>query len=261
MFVSIKEAFGGEVAFTKEFAKNKSYQQSLFDTIGFIYDAEDENLSVIPEDPIPGGRIDDMVYYDGEPKLVIECQDTKGTLDILHATKITAYMYHKGVTDGVVICEDYDQWLVDMVREKFVDRIFIVRPTIVQIDKNSTPLVKFDLIYKPEGFESKTRRIAKTNIQSATSDNVDDPIFTISRITNKKGNIKIHPTKKDSTRIRNRRMNNSIEGIETIKYHCFSNKSDSYARNLESIDDIVKVEVLWQGDNENEYKIKQKELK
>jgi hypothetical protein len=132
MFLSIKEAFGGEVSFTKEFAKNTEYQQALFDVIGFRYDSEDENLKVIPEDPIPGGRIDDMVYYNGEPQLAIECQDTKGMLDILHATKIVGYMAYKKVTDGVIICEDYEQWLVDMVREKFVDRVFIVTPVIVQ---------------------------------------------------------------------------------------------------------------------------------
>lgn len=261
--VTTKEQFGRETEFTKYLSNSKDDLQNLFETCGISsnFSLDESNVEVHTKD---GKRIDITITTEDNETITIECQDTNGLLDAVHASKAQYYAFDQNATVNIILCEDSPETLREYIRfeNRHPDKNnYLVEYSI--ISHNKSCFIDFKSVVKAPSFQERTKRSYYTPKSSSLipADNVNDPIFTISKITDKNGNIKFHKTKKNSSRITNKRTINSPEGIETIKYHCFSNKSDSYARNLESINDIVNVEILWQGDNQDEYNIKFKELK
>lgn len=104
----IKDAFGGEVAFTKFIADDVETSKRLLSALDL---SDEDGYSITPEEHTTHLKRVDLVIRDqeGEIFLVIESQDATGWLDSVHASKITYYMYDKKCDDGVLLCEDADE--------------------------------------------------------------------------------------------------------------------------------------------------------
>ena len=111
---TIKDGFGGELAFTKFIASDAETSRKLLNSL----DLSEEDYTVTPEEPTTHSkRVDLMVRdRDGETLLVIESQDAAGWLDSVHASKLTYYMYDKKCDDGVLLCEDADEHIKGFVK-------------------------------------------------------------------------------------------------------------------------------------------------
>lgn len=166
--VTIKEAFGGEVAFTKHIAKTKSVADRLLICI-------DENLdtdySIVPEDKTVDSKRVDLVVKnsDGETHSVIESQDATGWLDTVHASKIAYYAYEKGTEDAVLIAEDADENVKGFIRwfnENTPLNIWLIQPIIFEVSTKKYH-VEFTNIMRP--FSIKQKRITKRNTGSVNS--------------------------------------------------------------------------------------------
>ena len=256
--VTLKELFGVELNLTEFFRDNKNFQQQIFDAIGFKYEANNEKVRVSHQDSFPEARIDNSVWVNDIRKIIFEFQF--GKQDFAHSTKIDGYMWLAGVNDGVLVVEDYTQSLIDYLRDKPSNILVLLIKAWTDksnIDPSSA-LYDFQLLYKPNTFETKSRRVTENvervinNSSVRINDNENDPIFTLWRLHHSNGETYIQQVKKDATRIKGRRNINSPEGIETAKYYCYSNDSNSFARTLASIDDIIKVDYLGCSNDENE---------
>ena len=112
---TIKEAFGGEVPFTKYIAENKDVARRLLDTIDT---GMSDSFEIAPEDQTVDRKRVDLVVRDSDDNVVqvIESQDATGWLDSVHASKIAYYCYEKGCMDGVLLTEDADEHIKGFIR-------------------------------------------------------------------------------------------------------------------------------------------------
>ncbi len=112
---TIKEAFGGEVPFTKFISQDLDTSRRLINAISAEYDDE---YVIQPEDPTVDSKRVDLVIRDSENIVayVIESQDCTGWLDSIHASKILYYMYEKECFEGILLCEDADEHIKGFVR-------------------------------------------------------------------------------------------------------------------------------------------------
>lgn len=163
--LSIKEAFGGEVVFTKHIASNVEVASRLLETID---SGMSENFSIKPEDETLDRKRVDLVVRDEDNNVVqvIESQDASGWLDSVHASKIAYYCYEKGCMDGVLLTEDADEHIKGFVRwynENTPLNIYLI---YVQIfDSNPKPYVNFIPVMRP--FNVKDKKIQrKTSLKS-----------------------------------------------------------------------------------------------
>lgn len=122
---TIKSAFGGEVAFTKFISEDKSTQQRLLDSLNL---AIEDGYQVKPEDPTEDSKRVDLTVQDedGNVLLVIESQDATGWLDSVHASKIMYYMWDKGCSQGVILSEDADEYIMSFVRSLNTEHNFSI---------------------------------------------------------------------------------------------------------------------------------------
>jgi hypothetical protein len=169
---NIKEAFGGEVAFTKFIATDVETSKRLLNAL----DLDEEDYSVTPEEHTVHSKRVDLVVRDqeGDIFLVIESQDASGWLDSVHASKITYYMYDKKCDDGVLICEDADEHIKGFVRwlnENTPLRITLVGVVIYESNKN--PYCEFIPLIRPTQTQDK-KIVRKSNPSTDLDNNVTE---------------------------------------------------------------------------------------
>lgn len=165
---NIKEAFGGEVPFTKYIASDIETSKRLLNAI----DLDEEEYVITPEEhTVHSKRVDLIVRdSDGDIFLVIESQDASGWLDSIHASKITYYMYDKKCDDGVLICEDADEHIKGFVRwlnENTPLRITLVGVVIFENGKN--PYCEFIPLIRPT--QTQDKKVIRKISSSVESDN------------------------------------------------------------------------------------------
>lgn len=114
---TIKEAFGGEVAFTQFIARDAETHRRLLETIDM---GMNDGFKIQPESHTVDNKRVDLVVYDedGNAQAVIESQDATGWLDSVHASKIDYYMYDKNCFEGVLLTEDADEHIKGFLRWK-----------------------------------------------------------------------------------------------------------------------------------------------
>lgn len=166
---NIKEAFGGEVPFTKFIASDLETSKRLLNAL----DLDEEDYSVTPEEhTVHDKRVDLIVRdRDGDTFLVIESQDASGWLDAIHASKITYYMYDKKCDDGVLICEDADEHIKGFVRwlnENTPLRITLVGVVIYESSKH--PYCEFIPLIRPT--QTSDKKVVRRSTPSTDSDNL-----------------------------------------------------------------------------------------
>lgn len=165
---SIKEAFGGEVPFTKFIAADLETSKRLLNAL----DLDEEDYSVTPEEHTTHSKRVDLIVRDrdGDMFLVIESQDASGWLDAIHASKITYYMYDKKCDDGVLICEDADEHIKGFVRwlnENTPLRITLVGVVIYENEKN--PYCEFVPLIRPT--QTSDKKVVRRISPSVEADN------------------------------------------------------------------------------------------
>lgn len=169
---SIKEAFGGEVPFTKFIAADLETSKRLLNAI----DLDEEDYNITPEEHTTHSKRVDLIVRDrdGDIFLVIESQDASGWLDSVHASKITYYMYDKKCDDGVLICEDADEHIKGFVRwlnENTPLRITLVGVVIYENGKN--PYCEFVPLIRPTQTQDK-KVVRKSNPNVEADNNVSE---------------------------------------------------------------------------------------
>ena len=165
---NIKEAFGGEVPFTKFIAADLETSKRLLNAL----DLDEEDYKVTPEEHTVHDKRVDLIIRDrdGDTFLVIESQDASGWLDAIHASKITYYMYDKKCDDGVLICEDADEHIKGFVRwlnENTPLRITLVGVVIYESNKN--PYCEFIPLIRPT--QTSDKKIVRKSSPSTDADN------------------------------------------------------------------------------------------
>lgn len=165
---NIKDAFGGEVPFTKFIASDIETSKRLLNAL----DLDEEDYSITPEEhTVHSKRVDLIVRdRDGDMFLVIESQDASGWLDAIHASKITYYMYDKKCDDGVLICEDADEHIKGFVRwlnENTPLRITLVGVVIYENGKN--PYCEFVPLIRPT--QTQDKKVVRKSSPSVEADN------------------------------------------------------------------------------------------
>lgn len=174
---NIKDAFGGEVPFTKFIASDIETSKRLLNAL----DLDEEDYSVTPEEhTVHSKRVDLIVRdRDGDMFLVIESQDASGWLDAIHASKITYYMYDKKCDDGVLICEDADEHIKGFVRwlnENTPLRITLVG--VVIYENGKTPYCEFVPLIRPTQTQDK-KVVRKSNTSIDADNNISEQVQTI----------------------------------------------------------------------------------
>lgn len=165
---NIKDAFGGEVPFTKFIASDIETSKRLLNAL----DLDEEDYNITPEEhTVHSKRVDLIVRdSDGDMFLVIESQDASGWLDAIHASKITYYMYDKKCDDGVLICEDADEHIKGFVRwlnENTPLRITLVGVVIYENGKN--PYCEFLPLIRPT--QTQDKKVVRKSSPSTEADN------------------------------------------------------------------------------------------
>lgn len=163
---TIKEAFGGEVRFTKFIADNVDVATKLLETVDM---SMGDDYRVIPEDKtIDSKRVDLTVNdSDGTTIAVIESQDATGWLDTVHSSKIMYYMWEKQCNDGVLVTEDADENVKGFVRyinENTPFNIWLVASIVYETDTG--PFVDFYPVMRP--FSLKQKKVQRKALGSAT---------------------------------------------------------------------------------------------
>jgi hypothetical protein len=122
---TIKTTFGGEVPFTKFIADDQPTQQRLLEALNL---AVEDGYTVKPENPTEDNKRVDLTVQDADDNtiLVIESQDATGWLDSVHASKIMYYMWDKDCTQGVLLTEDADEYIMNFVRKLNTDHNFSI---------------------------------------------------------------------------------------------------------------------------------------
>jgi hypothetical protein len=156
---TIKEAFGGEVPFTKYIASNKEVAKRLLDAIDT---GMSESFNIAPEDQTVDRKRVDLVVRDDDGNVVqvIESQDATGWLDSVHASKIAYYCYEKGCMDGVLLTEDADEHIKGFIRwynENTPLNIYLFNVVIYKTDTGS--FVDFIPVMRP--FNVKDKKIQR----------------------------------------------------------------------------------------------------
>lgn len=156
---TIKEAFGGEVPFTKYIATNKEVAKRLLDAIDT---GMSDSFEIAPEDQTIDRKRVDLVVRDDDNNViqVIESQDATGWLDSVHASKIAYYCYEKGCMDGVLLTEDADEHVKGFIRwynENTPLNIYLFNVIIYSTDAGK--YVDFIPVMRP--FNVKDKKIQK----------------------------------------------------------------------------------------------------
>lgn len=172
---SIKEAFGGEVPFTKFIASDLETSKRLLTAL----DLDEEEYKITPEEHTLHSKRVDLVVRDRDNDvfLVIESQDASGWLDSIHASKITYYMFDKKCDDGVLICEDADEHIKSYVR--WLNENTPLRITLIGviIFKDEKPFCDFIPLIRPAYLEDKKvirKSTTDTETESKISSQVQD---------------------------------------------------------------------------------------
>lgn len=163
---TIKEAFGGEVRFTKFIADNIDVATKLLDVVDM---SMGDDYRVIPEDKtIDSKRVDLTVNdSDGTTVAVIESQDATGWLDTVHSSKIMYYMWEKQCNDGILVTEDADENVKGFVRyinENTPFNIWLVASIVYETDTG--PFVDFYPVMRP--FSLKQKKVQRKALGSTT---------------------------------------------------------------------------------------------
>ena len=166
---TIKEAFGGEVAFTKFISQDQDTSNRLLDSLNLSYE---DGYTVVPEEHTTDDKRVDLVVRDGngEITLVVESQDATGWLDSVHASKIMYYMYDRKCEDGILLTEDANEHIknfIKMINENTPWNIHLIA-TIVYDTGNDGKYVDFIPLIRPSSVADKKVR----RINSAPSENV-----------------------------------------------------------------------------------------
>jgi hypothetical protein len=173
---NIKDAFGGEVAFTKFIASDVETSKRLLNAL----DLDEEDYSITPEEHTVHSKRVDLVVRDrdGDIFLVVESQDASGWLDAVHASKITYYMYDKKCDDGVLICEDADEHIKGFVR--WLNENTPLRITLISviIYKSTTPYCEFVPLIRPTYLEDK-KIVRKSTPDSEADANISNQVQAI----------------------------------------------------------------------------------
>jgi len=169
---TIKEAFGGEVPFTKYISENKEVAKRLLDAIDT---GMSNSFSIAPEDQTVDRKRVDLVVRDDDNNVVqvIESQDASGWLDSVHASKIAYYCYEKGCMDGVLLTEDADEHIKGFIRwynENTPLNIYLFNTVIYKSDTGV--FVDFIPVMRP--FSLKDKKIQRRNGVKAVEDNFDE---------------------------------------------------------------------------------------
>ena len=162
---SIRQEFGGEVAFTRWISQDTDTQQRLLAALNL---EPEDGYRVRPEDPtLDSKRVDLTVQdADGRVLLVIESQDATGWLDSVHASKIMYYMWDKGCSQGVILTEDADEYIMSFVRELNTDHnwsISLLKTLIYSLDRE----VKFvDFVPLIRGSDIDAARLPTARVRA-----------------------------------------------------------------------------------------------
>jgi len=153
--VSIKQAFGGEVPFTKYISNNEEVAKRLLESID---EGMGESFSIKPEDETLDRKRVDLVVRDDDDNVVqvIESQDATGWLDSVHASKIAYYCYEKGCMDGVLLTEDADEHIKGFIRwynENTPLNIYLFNVVIYETEAG--PYVDFIPVMRPFNIRDK----------------------------------------------------------------------------------------------------------
>lgn len=171
---TIKDGFGGELAFTKFIASDAETSRKLLNSL----DLSEEDYTVTPEEPTTHSkRVDLMVRdRDGETLLVIESQDAVGWLDSVHASKLTYYMYDKQCEDGVLLCEDADEHIKGFV--KWLNDNTPLRITLIStltFEDKGKVFCEFIPLIRPTQMQDKrvVRRTSSSTVDNAQVDHLE----------------------------------------------------------------------------------------
>lgn len=165
----MKEAFGGEVAFTKYIAQNPDVSNSLLQTIDMTIGSGDYKV-VAEHQTVDKKRVDLTVQNaEGSVIAVIESQDSNGWLDSVHASKIAYYMYEKQCFEGILITEDATEHVkgfVQFMNQNTPFNIWLIVARIYILD-NGQKYIDFIPIMRPtEANEKKIKR----NLEKVSGD-------------------------------------------------------------------------------------------
>jgi len=157
---NIKDAFGGEVAFTKYIATTPEVAARLLKAVDV---GMEEGFTIVPENGTVDGKRVDLVVRDQDNEVVqvIESQDATGWLDSIHASKIAYYCYEKECMDGILLTEDADEHIKGFVRwynENTPLNIYLVYTNIFITDQG--PYVDFVSVMRP--FSRKEKKVERT---------------------------------------------------------------------------------------------------
>jgi len=169
---NIKEAFGGEVPFTKFIASDLETSKRLLNAL----DLDEEDYRITPEEHTTHSKRVDLIIRDqeGDTFLVIESQDASGWLDAVHASKITYYMYDKKCDDGVLLCEDADEHIKGFVR--WLNENTPLRVTLIGVviyENSKSPYCEFIPLIRPTQTQDK-KIVRRSNPNTDADNNVSD---------------------------------------------------------------------------------------
>ena len=169
---TLNEAWNSEVEFTQTLARKPEWIMDLYDAVGFSlpdsFTTEAETQTQL------GKRTDVLVMENGSPISVIECQDSTGSLDPVHASKITYYMSANGVDSGILICDNAPNEAKAYIREQNLHMprdIAIVTVGFI----NKEPY--FTAVETP--LDRKTRKATQRSVQNSDYKAALDPWFAI----------------------------------------------------------------------------------
>ena len=155
--VSIKEAFGNEVTFTKFIAEDVETKNRLLESLGYPMDGE-YNIE-IESKTIDSKRVDLIIKDDTDEVVnVIESQDSTGWLDTVHSSKISYYCWEKECNFGTLITEDASEHIKNYIKwtnENTPLNITILKSLIYKIGSNNFYVDFFPIMRWIDGKEKK----------------------------------------------------------------------------------------------------------
>jgi|TARA_R110002074_G_C12398563_1_gene653950 hypothetical protein len=170
--VSIKESsFKTEPAFTMALANNSEWMSDILDEIGVTMD---EDCTFVPEYSTRDNKRIDIVVKDSDGKVTypIECMDSKGKLDMEHATKIRWYMRDVDCTTGIILCESADEYVQRHIREDNAKSdldVWVLIYNIIETDGN--PFLTFNVLVSPSEFLDKRKTVMSAIDKSSSKKN------------------------------------------------------------------------------------------
>ena len=167
--VSMKEAFGGEVNFTKYISNNVDISNSLLETIDMTIGRDDYRV-IAEHQTVDKKRVDLTIQNsEGSTIAVIESQDSNGWLDSVHASKISYYMYEKQCFEGILITEDATEHVkgfVQFMNQNTPFNIWLIVSRIYLLD-NGKKYIDFVPIMRPTDANDKK---IKRNLEKVSAD-------------------------------------------------------------------------------------------